>query len=247
LQKKQKTNRMKKLYSALLSLLMLASFPTLAQKGLYFGIAGTAQSTWITNQNNYGILEMDEKTTFGGAANLNVGFDFTNHLGIKIEIGYGKYGQKYTDTRDSSTFDRDIKLNYLTIPIMFKYRIGSPIIKFYIAIGPQFNMLMAAKQTYNKNGLPYMDDVDDTITGSTFKIGQEEIKERFSSMDVFARMDLGLDVTLVKHLMIEFGIKLGYGLMDLNAADYRIKDHSGTYHPSHNVFGGVTLGLNYRL
>jgi hypothetical protein len=92
-----------------------------------------------------------------------------------------------------------------------------------------------------------MDDVDDTITGSTFKIGQEEIKERFSSMDVFARMDLGMDVTLVKHIMIEFGIKLGYGLMDLNAADYRIKDHSGTYHPSHNVFGGVTLVFNYRL
>ncbi|MGA2824112.1 MAG: porin family protein [Bacteroidales bacterium] len=238
---------MKKLYSALLALLLLASFPALAQKGLYFGIAGTVQSTLITNQNNYGLPEMDYKTTFGGAANLNVGFDFTNHLGIKIELGYGKYGQKYTDTRDSSTFDRNIKLNCLTIPIMLKYRTGGPIIKFYIAIGPQFNMLMAAKQTYNKNGFPYMEDVDDTITHSTFKVGQEEIKERFSSMDVLARMDLGLDITLVKHLMIEFGIKFGYGLMDLNATDYHIKDHSGAYHPSHNVFGGLTLGLNYRL
>jgi hypothetical protein len=238
---------MKKLYSALLSLLLLASFPVLAQKGLYFGIAGTVQSTWITNQNNYGLPDMDYKSTYGGAANLNVGFDFTNHLGIKIEIGYGKFGQKATDTRDSSTFNRDIKLNYLTIPIMLKYHVGGPLIKFYIAIGPQFNMLMAAKQTYTKNGLPFMDDVDDTITGSTFKVGKEEIKERFSSSDIYARMDLGLDVTLVRHLMIEFGIKFGYGLMDLNAADYRIKDHSGTYHPSHNVFGGVTLGLNYHL
>ena len=238
---------MKKFYSTFLALLFLVSLPALAQKGLYFGIAGTAQSTWITNQNNYGLPDMDYKTTFGGAANLNAGFDFTNHIGIKIEIGYGKYGQKSTDTRDSSTFDRDIKLNYLTIPIMFKYRVGGPLIKFYIAIGPQFNMLMAAKQTYTKNGLPYLDDVDDTVTGSTFKIGKEEIKERFSSMDVFARMDLGLDITLIRHLMIEFGIKLGYGLMDLNATNYHIKDYSGTYHPSHNAFGGLTLGLNYRL
>ncbi len=66
-------------------------------------------------------------------------------------------------------------------------------------------------------------------------------------MDVFARMDLGLDITLVKHLMIEFGIKLGYGLMDINATDYRLNDDTGKYHPSHNVFGGLTLGINYRL
>jgi hypothetical protein len=237
---------MKKLYSALLALLLLASFPALAQKGLYFGIAGTAQSTLITNQNNYGLPEMDYKTTFGGAANLNVGFDFTNHLGIKIEVGYGRYGQKYTDKRDSSTFDRDIKLNYLTIPIMLKCRIGGPLVKFYIAIGPQFNMLLSAKQTYNKNDLPYMDDIDD-ITHNTFKIGKEDIKERFSSSDIYARIDLGIDIIIIRHLMIEAGIKFGYGLMDINAADYRIKDHSGAYHPSHNVFGGITLGLNYHL
>ena len=48
-------------------------------------------------------------------------------------------------------------------------------------------------------------------------------------MDIYARMDLGIDITLVKHLMIEFGVKLGYGLMDLNATDYRLKDNAGNY------------------
>ena len=86
---------MKKLYSALLALLLLTSIPALAQKGLYFGIAGTVQSTWITNQENYGLHPLDYNSTFGGSGNLNIGYDFTNHLGIKIEIGYGKFGQKY--------------------------------------------------------------------------------------------------------------------------------------------------------
>jgi len=107
-------------------------------------------------------------------------------------------------------------------------------------------MLLSAKQSYILNGKNYEESLE-TVSGKTFAVGQEEIKERFSSMDVFARMDLGVDITVVKHLMIEFGIKLGYGLMDLNASDYRLKDHSGNYNPSHNVFGGLTLGLNYHL
>jgi len=237
---------MKKFYTALLALFLLASFPVIAQKGLYFGVAGTIQSTWITNQNNYGLPEMDYQTTFGGAANLNVGFDFTNNLGIKIEFGYGKFGQKYTDTKGDSVFSREIKLNHLMIPVLFKYRVGGSIVKFYLAIGPQFDFLLSAKQNYLLNGAMY-DTTLESVSGEKFTVGKEEIKERFSSTDIFARMDLGLDITIVRHLLIEFGVKVGYGLMDLNTTDYHLKDHSGSYHPSHNVFGGLTLGLNYHI
>jgi hypothetical protein len=243
---KQKTSSMKKIYFAILTLLMLSSFPGFAQKGLYFGIAVTEQSTWITNQNNYGLPEMDYKTTFGLAYNLNVGFDFTNHLGVKLEVGYGKFGQDYTDHMGDSSFTRSVKMNHLMIPILFKYRVGGPIAKFYLAIGPQFNFLISAKQSYILNGQPFSDTLE-SVSGERFDVGKEEMKERFSSMDIMARIDLGLDITVVKHLMIEFGLKMGYGLMDLNSADYRLKDHTGNYHPSHNVFGGLTLGVNYHL
>jgi len=101
---------MKKIYTSLVAVLLFACIPAIAQKGLYFGLAGTIQSTWITNQNNYGLPEMDYKTSFGGAGNLNVGYDFTNHLGIKIEVGYGKFGQKYTDKMGDSTFSREVKV-----------------------------------------------------------------------------------------------------------------------------------------
>jgi hypothetical protein len=238
---------MKKIYSALLALLLLASFPALAQKGLYFGVAGTIQNTWIINQNNYGRSNMNEQVTMGGAANINLGYDFTNHLGIKIEVGYGKLGQKYTDKVGDSSFTREVKMNHLMIPILLKYRTGGAIAKFYVAIGPQFDMLLSAKQSYILNGKNFEDTLE-TVSGEKFSVGQEEMKERFSSMDVFARMDLGIDITLVKHILIECGLKLGYGLMDLNSADYRLKNpSSGKYSPSHNVFGGLTLGINYRL
>ena len=243
----QNRYRMKKLYPALMAIMLFTTLSSFAQKGFYFGIAGSGQTTWITNQENYGLPDMDYKTTFGGGINANIGFDFSNHIGLKMEIGYTKMGQKYTDTRNDTTFDRNVKLNYLAIPLMFKYRVGGPGVKFYLAIGPQFNMLLSAKQTYNGNGAPYNFEVKDTINSSSFKIGSEEMKERFASTDIYARMDLGVDITVIKHLMIEVGLKLGYGLMDLNSSNFRIKDIHGHYNPSHGVFGGLNVGINYHL
>jgi hypothetical protein len=67
---------MKKLYSTLLPLLLLTTIPALAQKGLYFGIAGSAQSTWITYQINYGLPPLHYAPTVGGSGNINIGYNF---------------------------------------------------------------------------------------------------------------------------------------------------------------------------
>jgi hypothetical protein len=127
---------------------------------------------------------------------------------------------------------------------MLKYSTGGEIAKFYVAIGPQFNMLLSADQNYLVNGSTFMDTVK-TLSGKPFAVGQRGIKDRFVSMDIFARMDFGVDITLTNHLMIEVGIKFGYGLDDLNTADYRLKNNTGIYHASHDVTGGITVGINY--
>ena len=237
---------MKKIYSVLVVMLMIAGFPAVAQTGLYVGIAGTVQSTWITNQNNYGLSPLHYSSTFGGSGNINVGYDFTKHIGVKIELGYGQYGQDYSRTITDSTFKRNVKMNYFMLPVMLKFRSGGALAKFYLAVGPQFNFLLSAKQSYLLNSKAFMDTLQD-LSGKSFIAGDEGIKDRFASMDILARVDLGVEITLVKKLMIDLGLKLGYGLMDLNDSDYRIKDNTGNYNPSHIVTGGLTLGLNYRL
>lgn len=240
---------MKKIYAAIVAILLLSSYQGFSQKGFYVGIAGNVQNTWITNQENYSLPAMDYVTTFTEGGNLNLGYDFTNSIGIKIEVGYTTLGQNYTKTRNDSVLKRNVKLNYLTIPIMFKYRVGGPILKFFFAVGPQYNMLLSANQTYTMNGETYMESIK-SISGKTFIAGESSIKDRFTSSDILARIDLGIDIMLVKHLMIEFGVKLGYGLMDLNASDYRLKDKKtseGNYTPSHDVTGGLSLGINYHL
>ena len=236
---------MKKIYLAILAFLMLASIPALAQKGLYLGAAVTEQSTWITNQNNYGLREMDYSMTWGLGYNLNIGWDFNDHIGVKVELGSAQFGQNYTDQLGDSAITRDVKMTHFQIPVMFKYRLGGKVVKFYIAAGPQFDFLSSAKQDYAINGIAYNDTLVN-MGGESFNPGSEDIKERFTSMDVFVRMDLGVEFMVINHLMIDFGLKTGYGLMDINATDYQMPDRSsGTYHPSHDVFAGLTLGVNW--
>ncbi|HNY03963.1 MAG TPA: outer membrane beta-barrel protein [Bacteroidales bacterium] len=236
---------MKKSLPMLLFVMLAFTGSLMAQKQLYFGIGGTALSSVITNQNNYGLpFEMDYKMTLGGAGNINAGFDFNNHIGLKLEIGFAKLGQKYDDNYKDTAYTRNVKLNYLQIPILFKYRTGGKVARFYLMAGPQFNILTSGSQEYLKGGTIFNDPVaGEWSEPQTY--GQETISDRYSKLDVIGRLDFGTDISLATNLYLNFGLTLGYGLMDLNASDWQLKDHTGNYNPSHNIYGGVNLGINY--
>lgn len=242
---------MKKIYSLIFLALFLASGPVVAQKQLYFGLQGTVMSTLITNQNNYGLPDkypdMDYKVTFGGAGNVNIGFDFNKHIGLLLQVGYGKLGQRFTDLINDTTITRNIKLNYLQIPLLFKYRSTGEVARFYVMAGPQFDFLLSAKQTYYKNDASFNDEVFNPKLKRFVKISEETITDRFSSYDIFARLDLGVDISIVKNLFINAGLSFAYGLTDINAKDWRLPDSKGNYNASHNVAVGFNIGINYCL
>ena len=252
---------MKKTLSLVIFALLFATGSVMSQKQLYFGAAGTIMSTSIVNQNNYGLSEMDYVVTTHGAGNINVGFDFNNHLGLKLEFGTSTLGQKYKDSRAqdpreeplletnaNQTYDRDVKLNYFQLPILFKFRSKGAVAKFYFLIGPQFNFLMSAKQTYTKNGSSFMCMVPNTASPSVdFNVTDEDIKVRYVSMDIMGRLDLGVDIIIVKHLDINVGLTMAYGFTDINATDYRTPNKDKSYGASHNLYGGLNVGLSYIL
>jgi hypothetical protein len=239
---------MKKTLSAMIIALLFCAGPLMSQKQLYFGLSGTGLSSIITNQNNYGLgFEMDYAATFGAAGNVNIGFDFSNHIGLKLEVGFANLGQKYEDTRmenDTNVrYTRNVQLNYLQIPLLFKFRTGGEVVKFYVMAGPQLNYLLSATQKYLRN-----DMVDDRIVpGSLEEIGKETITDRYNSIDIIGRIDLGVDIQLAANLFLNAGMSMGYGLTDINASDWQYKDSDGNYNPSHNIYGGLNVGINYTL
>jgi hypothetical protein len=77
------------------------------------------------------------------------------------------------------------------------------------------------------------------------KAGEADIKDRFNSFDIMARLDFGVEVKLLPNLILNAGLTTAYGLTDINADDYQIDDHTGEYTPSHNFYGGITAGISY--
>jgi hypothetical protein len=236
---------MKKFSVLLMITFCLSGISVMSQNDLYLGIGGTVQNTWITNQNNFGYTDMDYSTTFGGSGNFFIGYDFNQHIGLKMEIGYSKLGQNSKDDFNKDTsYVRKEKLYYLQIPLMFKYKTNGEVARFYFLVGPQLGLLLNARQTYLMNG-----DADDRfyydLNNKRHLISEETITSHFNSLDIAARLDLGVDITLVKNLVLNAGLSLNYGLLDINASDWRIKNHDGNYDPSHNVYGGINVGLAY--
>ena len=222
------------------------------EKTFEVGLQGGYNNTWIINQNNYGLPELDYEIYWGGGFNLQAGYNFTNEMGIFTEIGMTSTGQEYKGNMlDYDVVSRIIDMKYLNVPIFFKYTVGEGTARFRFLVGPQFSFLQKAEQpTYTLDGvdissIPEYQDWE-MSNGKTVNVGQEDIKERFNSMDVSIVIDLGADIFLMKDVLyLSAAARLYYGLIDINATDYQVKNFDGNYDPSHNAGGGLYVGIHY--
>jgi hypothetical protein len=238
---------MKKIYSLVFLVLFLGAGTTFAQKKLYFGVGGTGISAWFINQNNYGYQDLDIKASISYGFNVNVGYEFTKNLGIKLELGFQKLGQNYTKSKDDTTFTRNIGLNYFQLPLLFKFRTSGEVVKFMFALGPQFDFLLSANQNYFYTLTETAGEIEyeKPIPGTTELVSKDDITHRFNSLDIQARLDLGLEIYVIKNLFIDAAFSFAYGLTDIIAPDYQYKDVDGNYNPVHNAYVGFNVGINY--
>ncbi|MCD4725811.1 MAG: PorT family protein [Bacteroidales bacterium] len=234
-------------------LLCFAVSTLTAQKEKKFdiGLQAGYNNTWIINQNNYGLPELDYDSYWGLAYNLQVGYNFTNELGLFTEIGISNQGQKYKGNMNQyDVVKREINMSYLNIPVFFKFSYGESVARFKLLVGPQFCFLQKAEQTYVLDGtdavdIPAFQDWE-MSNHKKVNIGQKDIKERYNSMDVALVLDLGADIFLIEDMLyLSVAARFYYGLTDINATDYQVKNHDGNYEPSHNGGGGFYLGIHY--
>lgn len=220
------------------------SKPVVKEDRVYLGLAGNLNSTWIMYQQTYGEPFLDYKITFRPAFNVQIGYDWDQHWGLYGEIGFAMLGQKYDDTQYGLPTTRNIKMNYLQIPILFKYRSGGEKAQFYIRAGFQYNQLLSAKQEYLRDGEPAPPYYNERYN-TTIDVSQEDIKDRYTDGNLALRLDLGADIKLGDHLFLNAGLSTMYSITQLVAPSWRLYDYEGNMNYSHNLYCGLNVGINY--
>lgn len=218
-----------------------------AQKGLHAGFKSGISSAWILNQNNYRTLEdypdiakseLAYKLKFGYNFGGVIGYNFNNSYGFQTELLYEQTGQNYEDNFRPQAGPlnaiRQIDLTYFAIPVLFKYTSkNKEHVRAYVLAGPQFGMLLKAKEKVLLNGV----EKADNLTAS----------EKFRTFDGGFALGAGVDVFFMKNFYISFGMFNYVGLSDINSDRVRnfISKNDNTYQGSKNFRTGLNLGLHY--
>lgn len=182
---------MKKLISLFtVACLMSVAAPVSAQ--LKFGIKAGA---------NFADLNIDDYKT-NRAAGWFVG-PTAEFLMPVIGIGLDAsllYSRVNSEVGISGLVDKKYKLDYLSVPVNIKYKLGLPVIKPFIYAGPEFNLRV------HDNFSDIWDDFEDLTDRKSFKSRAGDMQmnvgggiEFFNKLEVFVNYNFALTNT-VKHI-----------------------------------------------
>jgi len=147
----------------LLALFALVLFTQAATAQLHLGIKGGVNITKVDGEAfrdefRYGYH-------FGGFAEIGLG----GKLGIQPEVLWNQY-QTRADSSFSDVYEnslkisnyQDVKLNYLTIPLLLNYKLGS---LMSLQAGPQFGILLDQSKNLVENGQEAFKTGDFSLVG----------------------------------------------------------------------------------
>lgn len=233
---------MKRLFTLtlLLALLIPASY---AQKGLQLGGNFMYLSSSIINQNTWGNdREYDYALTTNTSFGLDVGYNFNDKFGLYTGYWMMNLGQNYTDDYDNSTWERNLLLKYNVIPVMLKFTGTDTRVNFMGGFGILYAMMNEAEQTWLRDGNQYLEFGENEID-----ITAKDVTSRYEKNDIFINLELGARIVIIENLYVDATLNFGYGLKDINAADWQTPNGDGVYTASHNVYGGIKVGVAYTL
>jgi long-subunit fatty acid transport protein len=127
-------------------------------------------------------------------------FKISEKFAIQPELMYSAQGGKLSYSEADYSLESDIKLSYLTIPVMAKlYAVP----KFSIEFGPQIGFLLSAKEDWTESGL-----------GGTFS-ESEDIKDSTESVNFGLNFGAGYDFTE----NLTAGLRYNLGLSNVAKTD----------------------------
>lgn len=251
-------------------LLLLVVNIAQAQDGFFIGASGYGGSSFILNQNSYGITRQpDYKLTIGYGANLRLGYLITPVSGIQAEFGIQKGGQNYDDDFTFSTktnpinFKKQIDLTFLTASIGYRMSFAKKKqfqrkmqkARFSLVAGLEGGFLVSASHTVYINDKEYdnfpsvENNIIQKILNQPVEVSNYKKYERpADEKDFFKKAFFGLtiqpgfDYYFNRHLFLNVSLRNSLIFSDINADEFR--KHKG-YSASRMYNIGLQLGIGY--
>ncbi len=212
----------------------------LGLKGAYVGLETAANNTWILATNTESKTQARQRASsegvkiryamsFAPGYSFRAGYNFNSRSGVEAKLTKTSILQNYIETRTGSDYTRNITLDYIQLPVFFKYKWSrlngltqNPMVINY-KIGVQYSLLTNAVANTNNQFVP--------------------MREVLRKHDIGMVMGIDYDVFITRNLFASAGTNVYYGA-NLNAFPYLINENEQR---ANNFSMGLNFSINYML
>jgi len=219
----------------------------------------------IVRQNNYGYSSLAYLATPGFQTGIYFGRDRNMKRSFKTGVILSFWGQHYRDTFSGKRVEKTINNRYVQIPLIYKYVLNRKIRDdyhiglTYLQGGLLIGYLVGSSVQYFREanpGLMVEETVVDFVTNGGWNQNTEAILSMGNpehSRDLFSPLDINLEIAygyqkfISRRTAIWVEVHGVFGLTDINASLWRLKNNYGNYFGSYNVYPGIKAGANIYL
>ncbi len=215
---------MKKLVICLFAFAGLTSMNKVnAQKGFSASVKATPQFSFLQNKNDNDNNSYENKATFNTNFGIGGAYNFTDKLGVGVDVLYSLQGQRYK----LSGTEYNQKNEYVKVPVYFTYNSNSAkTVSFVGKIGPQVSFITSSK----------MDDKDGKAVLS-------DTKSRYKSTTFGGAALAGVQFKLDQNMYLVTAARFDYDFT--NAEDNTYRDYTSGRANTYNMTAGIEVGLKY--
>ncbi|MEN3040516.1 MAG: outer membrane beta-barrel protein [Bacteroidia bacterium] len=228
-----------------------------AQQGtVKVGAVLLPQSTWLLNQDDSDAgPELDYVSTWGFAGGLTLGYNFTDYVGLGLDVLYSRQGQKYKGRESNTDLNAQTTLNYLKLPLLLRFNSDpNSAVQFSFFMGPQLNLLMSYKEKATFSSGSTVLDVE--VSGTKYVLttnippslsirSEEDLTAPiYTSTNFGAAVGLGVGIKLTDELLLSLHFRGDYSFGDVENKDAELPhgNHSHPYWEQKPKYNSVSHG-----
>lgn len=200
----------------LVAALLFCTSPLLAQFGAHAGAVFSSLKFEYDDGD-----EMDEEK-FDSKAGFTGGLFYRKQLGgvlaLQPELNWMQKGGKQSESIGSQSYDIDLILNYLELPVYLLYN-GGNTSGFFAGVGPAFNFAMSGKYKFDGDSedINFGSDPDDDLKGFYMAINGMAGYQLANGINVNAFVSQSITNSApddeggdYKAKLFNFGVRVGY-------------------------------------